>query len=68
MESYEQDLMRQTDIIEWCKRWTLGAILLVGGNYSGMTPLVEIITLPRQRPSPIRPYKRSEEHEHERFG
>mgnify|MGYP001480409645 CR=1 FL=1 len=50
--SYEQAYVRQTDIIEWCKRWTLGAILLVGGNYSGMTPLVEIITLPRQQPSP----------------
>jgi len=43
--SYEQDLLRQTDIIEWCKRRTLCATLLVGGNYFGMTPLVEIITL-----------------------
>ena len=36
--SYEQDLLRQTDIIEWCKRRTLCATLLVGGNYFGMTP------------------------------
>ena len=66
--SYEQAYVRQTDIIEWCKRWTLGPKLLVGGNIFGVTPLVKIIALPRQRPSPIRPYKRSEEHEHERFG
>ena len=50
--SYERAYVRQTDIIEWCKRWTLGPKLLVGGNIFGMTPLVEIITLPRQRPSP----------------
>ena len=49
--SYEQDLLRQTDIIEWCKRWTLGPTLLVADNYFGVTPLVEIIALPRQRPS-----------------
>ena len=43
--SYEQDLLRQTDVIEWCKRWTLSAALLVGGKNFGVTPLVEIITL-----------------------
>ena len=47
--SYERAYVRQTDIIEWCKRWTLGPQLLVGGNIFGMTPLVEIITLPRRR-------------------
>ena len=47
--SYEQAYVRQTDIIEWCKRWTLGPKLLVGGNILGMTPLVEIIILPRRR-------------------
>ena len=44
--SYELAYVRQTDIIEWFKRWTLGPKLLVGGNYFGVTPLVEIITLP----------------------
>ena len=43
--SYELAYVRQTDIIEWFKRWTLGPKLLVGGNYFGVTPLVEIITL-----------------------
>ena len=50
--SYEQDLLRQTDVIEWCKRWTLGPKLLVGGNYFGVTPLVEIITLLKKQLSP----------------
>jgi hypothetical protein len=50
--SYEQDLLRQTDIIEWCKRRTLCATLLVGGNYFGVTPLVEIITLLKKQLSP----------------
>ena len=50
--SYEQDLLRQTDVIEWCKRRTLSATLLVGGNYFGMTPLVEIITLLKKQLSP----------------
>ena len=50
--SYEQDLLRQTDVIEWCKRRTLCATLLVGGNYFGMTPLVEIITLLKKLQNP----------------
>jgi hypothetical protein len=50
--SYEQAYVRQTDIIDWCKRWTLSATLSVGGKIFRMTPLVEIITLPRQQPSP----------------
>ena len=43
--SYGEAYVRQTDVIEWCKRRTLCATLLVGGNYFGVTPLVEIITL-----------------------
>ena len=50
--SYERDLLRQIDVIEWCKRRTLSATLLVGGNYFGMTPLVEIITLLKKLQNP----------------
>ena len=50
--SYEPACVRQTDICGWCKYWILGATLLVGGDNFGVTPLVEIITLPRQQPSP----------------
>ena len=50
--SYEFAYVRQTDIIEWFKRWTLGPKLLVGGNIFGMTPLVEIITLLKKQLSP----------------
>ena len=45
--SYEQAYVRQVDINVWCKRWTLSATLIVGGKNSEMTPLLEIITLPR---------------------
>ena len=50
--SYELDLLRQTDVIEWCKRWTLGPKLLVGGNYFGVTPLAEIMGLLKKQLSP----------------
>ena len=54
--SYELDLLRQTDVIEWCKRWTLGPKLLVGGNYFGVTPLAEIMGLLKKQLSPLKCY------------
>ena len=50
--SYEQAYVRQVDINVWCKRWTLSATSLVGGNYFGVTPLVEIITLLKKLQNP----------------